>query len=73
MSAPVVVTLDTTLDGNGHSVVVDGQNLTQLFQVNPGVRLTLRELVIANGLAKGSDAADFSMRGGDGYGGALRN
>jgi len=73
LSAPVVVTLDTTLDGNGHTVVVDGQNLTQLFQVNPGVRLTLRELVIANGLAKGSDAADFSMRGGDGYGGALRN
>jgi len=73
LNAPVVVTLDTTIDGNGNDVVLDGQTLTWLLEVSPGVHLTLANLVLANGLARGADAATSNVGGGVGYGGALRN
>ncbi|MEI7901877.1 MAG: IPT/TIG domain-containing protein, partial [bacterium] len=40
---------DTTLDGTGHNVTLDGGNTVRLFTVNPGVRLVLRKLTLANG------------------------
>ena len=54
-------TTPTTLDGNGHAVVFDGNNATQILRVNGGVTLTLVHLTLRQGNA------------GSGTGGAVYN
>jgi len=44
-----VIASDMTLDGTGHSITISGGNAVRVFMVNPGVRLTLRNLTVANG------------------------
>ena len=49
LSNTITITKDTVLDGTGHSVTVSGSNAVRVFQVNPGVSLTLNKLTIADG------------------------
>jgi hypothetical protein len=64
---------DTTLDGSGRNVVLSGGNAVRVFQVNPGVRLTLINLTIANGRHAGSNGVSFSEPGEPAYGGGICN
>jgi hypothetical protein len=43
------ISQDVDLDGTGRSVTIDGANAVRVFHVDPGVRLTLRNITIANG------------------------
>jgi len=40
---------DMVFDGTGHSITINGNNSVGIFNVNPGVHLTLKNLTIANG------------------------
>ena len=49
----IVVSNNTVLDATGHNVTISGSNAVSLFIVNPGVRLYLTNLTLADGLAQG--------------------
>ena len=51
LTAEIGIAADTTIDGNGQTVVISGNNAVRVFTVNPGVTLNLNELTIANGSA----------------------
>jgi hypothetical protein len=73
LSNTLDIALDTSLDANGHQVTLSGGQVVRLFQVNPGVRLTLRGLTLADGLARGTNAFAPESPGGEGLGGAVLN
>jgi hypothetical protein len=64
---------DTTLDGTGHNIVLSGGNAVRVFQVNPGVRLTLINLTIANGRHAGTNGVSLGEAGEAAYGGGIWN
>jgi len=80
-------TTPTTLDGNGHAVVFDGNNLTQILSVNGGVALTLVDLTLRHGTSGGGNGGAIDNSGtltvtastlvsnsaGNGFGGAVNN
>ena len=43
------IAINLTIDGSGQSITVDGANSFQIFSVNSGATLTLRNLTIAHG------------------------
>src|ERR1051326_9099364 len=45
----ITITNDTVIDGNGNAPTISGDNTFRLFNVNPGVTLTIQKLTIANG------------------------
>ena len=54
----IVVSQDTVIDGTGHAVVLTGNtvtNLSHLFVVEAGIRLTLRNLTLTGGRMVGAD------------------
>ena len=51
ITASLIVSSDTTIDGSGQNVTISGNNSVGAFVVNPSVHLTLINLTIANGLA----------------------
>ena len=53
---------NATLDASGHSVTLSGGNAVRVLHVNPGERLTLINLTVANGRAE-HDAGLFNARG----------
>ena len=59
LTAPIVITADTTIDGSGHVVTISGNNAVRVFTVNAGVAFTLTELTIANGTV-----SDYESGGG---------
>jgi len=73
LTTPVAITTDTSIDANGHQVVIDGQNVTRLFVVNSGVKLTLKNLTLANGRVQGANSSSVSLSGESVSGGAIRN
>lgn len=50
LSQTLIVSNDVSLEGNGHAVTISGDNRVRVFQIDPGVSVTLRDLTIANGL-----------------------
>lgn len=46
----LVVTRDLVLDGEGHQVILNGNNAFRVFEVSSNVSLTLKNMTIANGL-----------------------
>ncbi|MBL9167281.1 MAG: hypothetical protein JNN07_06035 [Verrucomicrobiales bacterium] len=48
-SSVIAISKPVTLDANGHSVTLSGQNKTQLFMVGPEGELTLRGLTVSDG------------------------
>jgi hypothetical protein len=69
----LIIERDTTLDGNGRDIVLSGGNAVQLFKVNPGVRLTLIGLTIADGRSSGTNGVAYNESGGAAFGGAIVN
>ncbi|MBC7870320.1 MAG: right-handed parallel beta-helix repeat-containing protein, partial [Chitinophagaceae bacterium] len=53
ITATKVVGANTIIDGAGQAVTISGGGAVSIFQVNPGVALTLRNLTIADGLNVG--------------------
>jgi len=51
LGGTAVISTNTIIDGNGQAVTLSGAGQVQLFQVNPGASLTLRNLTLANGNA----------------------
>lgn len=49
LSNTITISEDSLLDGSGHAVTLSGNNVMRILYVNPGVRLTLVQLTIANG------------------------
>lgn len=47
----ITISRDTTLDGTGHNVTLDGNNQVRLFVVETNVTLTLLHLTLSHGLA----------------------
>src|SRR5581483_10357972 len=85
---PLEVVFDTTLDGSGGSVTLSGGASNRVFNVEPGVTLTLINVIISGGNAvgatgttgtQGSNGALNGNPGGnggngtDGLGGAIYN
>jgi hypothetical protein len=73
VTTPLTIAVDTTIDGTGQNITIDGQGLTRLFEVNSGVHFTIKNLVLANGRAKGADANDNGNIPLPGFGGALKS
>jgi hypothetical protein len=67
LTSPLIVTANSTLDANGHAVILDGNNLASHFQVNAGATLRLVNLLLRNGQAHGRDG-DIT---GPGLGGSI--
>jgi fibronectin-binding autotransporter adhesin len=68
----VTIAQDTTLDATGHAVTLSGNNSVRLFNVRPGVSLTLIHLTLANGRATGTNGAP-GLNGEPISGGAILN
>jgi hypothetical protein len=49
LTAEIVITADTSIDGSGQTVIISGNNAVRVFTVNSGVPLSLNWLTIANG------------------------
>jgi hypothetical protein len=69
----LVITNDTSIDADGQAVTLSGNNAVRIFNVNPGVSLTLKQLALRNGLAQGTNGLDGAsgFDGGPGQGGAV--
>jgi hypothetical protein len=51
LTSPLIISNAVFLDGSGHAPVLSGSNVTRLFNVNPGVMLTLQSVTLNNGRA----------------------
>ncbi len=49
LSQPLLITTDTILDAANHNITLSGNQSVRIFQVNPGIRLNLINVTIADG------------------------
>src|SRR5436190_22394384 len=49
LASTLVVTQNVTLDGTGHSVILDGQGAVRVLFVNSGVQFGMTNVTVANG------------------------
>jgi len=47
---PITIATDTSIDGSGQAVIISGHKSGAVFFVNPGIRLSLNRLTIADGM-----------------------
>jgi len=76
LSAPLIITNDTTMDASGRDLMLIEGPVVQMFrllQISPGVTLALNHMTLANGFARGTNSAVGNGSGGDGVGGAVWN
>src|SRR4051812_27736199 len=73
LNTPVAILTDVTFDANGYAVIIDGANVTTLFQVAATGKLTLKGLALVNGRAKGADSPVDGGSASPGAGGAIQN
>lgn len=67
------ISKNTTLDGGGHVVRLDGGNLVRHFVVTNGATLRLVNLTLANGRFKGRDGQVGAPSGGNARAGSIFN
>lgn len=72
LSSPIVVSNAVKLDDSGQDVTLSGGGIINHFIVNPGVALSLHDLVLRDGLALGTNGSP-GVAGGNGQGGAAYN
>jgi hypothetical protein len=70
LSNAIDVTLDVTLDAQGRSVVISGNNSNRIFSVESGVTFSATNVVFANGSHVGQDGQG-AQNGFPGQGGAI--
>jgi predicted outer membrane repeat protein len=63
LSSTIALSQSVTIDGNGYQVTISGGNAVQVFEVNPGVNVTLNDLTIADGVAS-ADQSGNQLGGG---------
>jgi hypothetical protein len=68
----MVISANTTLDGTGRDVTIDGRNQVRLFVVNPGIELVIRNLTLANGAVTGASGTN-GIPGDPAFGAAIYN
>jgi hypothetical protein len=56
LTAPVVISEDTSIDANGFDVTIDGNSSTRLFSVASGVSFSLNGLTLQGGLSTNGGA-----------------
>ena len=57
LASTITISTNTSIDGTGQTVTLDGQSSVQVLSVNSGVTLVLNNLTIANGNSAGSAGA----------------
>jgi predicted outer membrane repeat protein len=57
----IVIASDTTIDGSGQSVILDGENARRIFNVDAGIKLTLKNVTVQRGFAIGDGGAIYSL------------
>ncbi|MCB0255027.1 MAG: hypothetical protein KDI55_14995 [Anaerolineae bacterium] len=83
LTAEIVISADTTIDGSGQTVTISGNHSVRVF-TNSGFTLNLNELTVANGYAESGGGifndgtlnvnnSIFSGNSTTGYGGGIRN
>jgi hypothetical protein len=63
INAPLVVTTNASIDG-ADQITASGQNMTSLFQIQPGATLTLTHLTVTKGFANADGGAIQVSSGG---------
>jgi sugar lactone lactonase YvrE len=63
LSSTKTINANTTIDGGG-KITLSGQDARQLFIVNPGATLTLRNIVLTDGFSSGDGGAIYNHLGG---------
>ncbi len=61
LTTPLTLTKNITIDGTGYKVVIDGQNLYRIFNVNAD--FTMKGLTLQNGNAGASDGGAITLSG----------
>ena len=51
LTAEIVITADTTIDGSGQAVTISGNHAVRVFTMNPGAVFNLNALTVADGSA----------------------
>src|SRR6185436_7893635 len=51
----LVIATNTEINGTGHTITISGNNAVRLFQVKPGVQLTIRALTLSAGTHQGTN------------------
>ena len=54
LASTITIWVNTSIDGTGQSVTLDGKNTVEVLTVNPGVTLVLNNVTVANGNSGGS-------------------
>ena len=72
LASEIAVTKNLTIDGMAQNVTISGNNTTRIFFVNGG-SVTIQNLKLSSGLAKGGDGGlgTYGGGGGAGLGGAI--
>jgi predicted outer membrane repeat protein len=60
LTAEILITADTTIDGSGQTVILSGNKAVRVFRVNNGITLSLNRLTVADGYV---DLYDGTPRG----------
>ncbi|MBL9168720.1 MAG: hypothetical protein JNN07_13335 [Verrucomicrobiales bacterium] len=72
LAQTVLISRDTIIDGTGYRVVINGQNRVRLFQVQPGVTLSLTQVILTGGNHVGRPATEIADAE-PAFGGAIFN
>lgn len=70
LSRPLTISKNTILDGSGHQVILSGGGRFRILQVQPGITLSLTNLVLTQGYATGRTGTS-DPEAGDAEGGAI--
>ncbi|HMO05712.1 MAG TPA: choice-of-anchor Q domain-containing protein [Kiritimatiellia bacterium] len=72
LATTLVIQANTVIDATGHNITLDGNNTSRHFWVNSSIELTITNLTLANGMARGADGPP-AMSANPGYGGSIYN
>jgi hypothetical protein len=67
----ITISNNVILDGTNHSITISGGGAVELFNLPTGLNLTLRNLILADGVTNGSFVNNGMTFPGAGYGGAI--
>ena len=64
LTAEIVISADTNIDGSGQSVTISGNNVTRILYINEGVTVDLNRLTLAYGVVGIYDSGGGIVNGG---------
>lgn len=63
LGGTITISSDTTIDGSGQTIAINGGGVVQLFIVNAGVTLNLKQITVADGNVSGGDGGGVLNNG----------